>query len=128
VGTSEDFTTKLMNDMDPALLDFVKNKVTSFIKWEILRFLHENPNTVDSAENIAHYTGRNADAVQRELDELVESQVLEKRTLNRGAPAPRVAYSLIQDRDTRQLVAQFIQACEDRRFRVKAVYHIIKSM
>ena len=48
-----------MNDMDPSLLSFVQTRVTSFIKWDLMRFLHENPHTLDSAANIARYTGRN---------------------------------------------------------------------
>jgi hypothetical protein len=112
-----------MNDMDPALLDFVKTKVTSFIKWDLLRFLHENPYTTDSAENIAQYTGRNVDAVRPELDELAESNVLERRAIDEMA-----VYTLAQDEDTRQMIEEFITACQDRRFRVKAVYHIIKNM
>ena len=123
MATSEDLTAKLMNDMDPALLDFVKTKVTSFIKWDLLRFLHENPYTTDSAENIAQYTGRNVDAVRPELDELAESSVLERRTIDEMA-----IYTLAQDKDTRHMVEEFITACQDRRFRVKAVYHIIKNM
>ena len=52
VFSGEDFTTRLMNDMDPPLLDLVKTKVNSFIKWDLVRFLRENPNTADTAENI----------------------------------------------------------------------------
>jgi hypothetical protein len=120
---SEDFTAKLMNDMDPALLDFVKSKVTSFIKWDLVRFFYENPNTADSADNIARYAGRHVDAVQPELEELVASGVMEKRMLDQTA-----VYSLARDEDMRRRVEQFILACEDRHFRVKAVYHIIKNM
>ena len=123
LATSEDFTAKLMNDMDPALLDFVKSKVSSFIKWDLVRFFYENPNTTDTAENIARYAGRHVDAVQPELEELVDQGVMEKRQLDQAT-----VYSLAQDDKTRSLVGQFIQACEDRHFRVKAVYHIIKNM
>ena len=46
VANGDDFTARLMNDMDPALLDFVKVKVNSFIKWDLVRFFYENPNTL----------------------------------------------------------------------------------
>jgi hypothetical protein len=123
LAISEDFTAKLMNDMDPALLDFVKSKVNSFIKWDLIRFFHENPHTTDSAENIARYTGRHVDAVQPELDGLVESGVMEKRTVDGTS-----IYAMASDGSMRALIEKFILACEDRHFRVKAVYHIIKSM
>jgi hypothetical protein len=112
-----------MNDMDPSLLGFVQTKVTSFIKWDLMRFLHENPHTQDSADNIARYTGRNINDVRPELDELVETDILCKRQLDDMA-----VYFLSPDKGTRQLLGEFVAACQDRSFRLKAVYHIIKNM
>jgi hypothetical protein len=120
---SDDFTAKLMDDMDVRLLDFIKNKVNSFIKWDLVRFFYGNPNTTDSVENIAKYAGRNTTAVQSELEELVESGVMEMQLVD-DLPV----YSLASDEEMRQLIEEFILACEDRHFRVKAVYHIIRSM
>ena len=123
VANGDDFTARLMNDMDPALLDFVKAKVNSFIKWDLVRFFYENPNTADTVENIAKYAGRNAAAVEPELEEMVESGVMQKREVE----GP-VIYSLAENENMRELVDQFILACDDRHFRVKAVYHIIRGM
>jgi hypothetical protein len=120
---SDDFTAKLMDDMDGRLLDFIKNKVNSFIKWDLVRFFYGNPNTADSVENIAKYAGRNTAAVHSELEELVESGVMEVQLVD-DLPV----YSLASDEEMRQLIEKFILACEDRHFRVKAVYHIIRSM
>ena len=122
-ANNDDFTTRLMDDMDPTLLDFVKKKVNSFIKWDLVRFFYENPHTADTVENIARYAGRNADAVRPELEELVESGIMQKKTLDNT-----VIYSLSTDESMRVLVDKFILACEDRHFRVKAVYHIIRGM
>ncbi len=119
----DDFTARLMSDMDPRLLDFVKTKVNSFIKWDLVRFFYENPNTADSAHNIARYAGRNVTAVEPELEDLVNGGVMEKRYLNDLA-----VYSLAADEEMRRLIDGFILACEDRHFRVKAVYHIIRGM
>jgi len=109
--------------MDARLLDFIKSKVNSFIKWDLVRFFHENPNTTDSVENIAKYAGRSTAAVQSELEELVASGVIARQLID-NVPV----YSLVSDEATRQLIDEFILACEDRHFRVKAVYHIIRSM
>jgi predicted transcriptional regulator len=109
--------------MDPRLLDFIKNKVNSFIKWDLMRFFYENPNTADTVENIARYAGRNAAAVKPELDELVEAGVMERRMVG-----DMPVYMLSNDPEMRRLVNDFITACEDRHFRVKAVYHIIRQM
>ena len=122
-ANNDDFTTRLMDDMDPTLLDFVKQKVNSFIKWDLVRFFYENPHTADTVENIAKYAGRNAAAVRPELEDLVESGIMQKKVLN-DTPI----YSLSTDETMRALVDKFILACEDRHFRVKAVYHIIRGM
>jgi hypothetical protein len=123
LATNTDRPADLMNDMDPDLLGFLQTKVTTFIKWDLMRFLHENPHTLDSAANIARYTGRNVDDVGPELDDLVESDVLHKRQLNEMA-----VYSLSPDESTQRLLGEFVTACQDRNFRLKAVYHIIKNM
>lgn len=123
VTNGDDFTTRLMNEMDPELLDFVKAKVNSFIKWDLVRFFNDNPNTIDTAENIAKHAGRNATAVKPELEDLVESGVMEKREIE-----GTTIYSLAANEQMRVLVDRFILACEDRQFRVKAVYHIIRGM
>jgi hypothetical protein len=123
VFSGEDFTTRLMNDMDPPLLDLVKTKVNSFIKWDLVRFLRENPNTADTAENIAKYVGRNATTVEPELRELVDCEIMEVKTVD-GLPV----YSLTTDNSTRELLDRFITACEDRHFRVKVIYHIVRGM
>jgi len=112
-----------MNDMDPGLLDFVKKRVNTFIKWDLVRFFHENPHTADSVESIAKYAGRNPLAVQPELDELVEAGVMQKQSVG-DIPI----YRLAEDKEMRRLIGEFIVASEDRHFRVKAVYHIIRGM
>jgi hypothetical protein len=122
-ANNDDFTTRLMDDMDPTLLEFVKKKVNSFIKWDLVRFFYENPHTADTVENIAKYAGRNAEAVKPELEDLVDSGIMQKKTLD-DTPI----YSLSTDQEMRELVDKFILACEDRHFRVKAVYHIIRGM
>lgn len=120
---SDDFTARLMEDMDSRLLDFIKTRINSFIKWDLVRFFYENPNTTDSVENIAKYAGRNTAAVQSELEDLVASGVMAKQLVD-----DLQVYSLAADEEMRRLIDEFILACEDRHFRVKAVYHIIRGM
>jgi hypothetical protein len=128
----------LMEEMDSALLQFIKTQVTSFIRWELLRFLHENPGTADSAENIAKYTGRSVETVRPELDQLVQAGVMSKRTLGsttstehsvtqQADKAPATIYTFSADQETSRLIEAFVIACQDRCFRIKAVYHIIKN-
>jgi len=117
-----DLTGRIMADMNPQLLEFLQNKVNSFIKWDLIRFFHDNPHTTDTADNIARYAGRGVEAIRTELAELTEDGVLEENQLG-----DMVVYSLAPDPQIRKLLEQFVKASDDRQFRVKAIYHIIRG-
>jgi hypothetical protein len=118
-----DVTSQLMDDMDPGLLDFLRDKVNSFIKWDLVRFFHDNPHAADTAESIARFTGRDVRTIEDELVGLVGANVLEQREIS-GVKI----YALVQDPVMRELVKRFVLACDDRQFRVKAIYHVIRGM
>jgi len=117
-----DLTGRLMADMDTQLLEFLQTKVNSFVKWDLVRFFHDNPHTTDTAENIARYAGRSVETIRAELRELARDGVLEENQLD-----DMTVYSLVPDRETRDLLEQFVKASDDRQFRVKAIYHIIRG-
>jgi hypothetical protein len=117
-----DLTGRLMADMDPQLLEFLRTKVNSFVKWDLIRFFHDNPHTTDTADNIARYAGRGVEAIRTDLAELAQDGVLEENQLG-----DMTVYSLVSNRQTRELLAQFVKASDDRQFRVKAIYHIIRG-
>lgn len=117
-----DLTGRLMADMNPQLLEFLQTKVNSFVKWDLVRFFHDNPHTTDTADNIARYAGRSAETIRSELTELTQDGILEENQLGDMA-----VYSLAPDPETRELLEQFVRASDDRQFRVKAIYHIIRG-
>ncbi len=109
--------------IDPKLREFLQTQVNSFVKWDLVRFFHDNPHAKDTVENIAHYTGRKTRAIADELDELVASGVLRAKDINDYR-----VYMLIDDADTRERLHHFMQACEDREFRVQAIHLVIQGM
>lgn len=109
--------------MDPALLGFLQEKVNSFIKWDLVRFFHDNPHAADTVENIARYTGRDARTISDELAELALTGVLEQQKMG-----GQVIYMLAHDPEMRKLIRAFVLACDDRNFRVRAIYHVIRGM
>jgi hypothetical protein len=121
--TQIDQTSRLMDDIDPVLLDFLHEKVNSFIKWDMVRFFHDNPHAADTAERIAQYTGRDVRTIADELVALVEVGVLEK-----NEASGQTIYTLTPDPSMRGLIRDFVRACDDRMFRVKAIYHVIRGM
>lgn len=109
-------------DMNAEWRQFLATKVNSFVKWDLVRFFHDNPHTADTVENIAHYVGREVNAIKTELDELARSGVL----IAEQKPAITI-YRLAKDANMRQLIADFMNACLSRDFRVKAIRYVIES-
>ena len=66
-----DVAPRVGDDLDPKMIEFLHDKVNSFVKWDLIRFFHDNPHAADTAENIARYTGRDILAISDELAELV---------------------------------------------------------
>ena len=117
-----DLARRLMDDMDPEVLEFLKTAVNTFVKWDLVLFFYENPNTTDTAPNIARYIGRDVAGIQVELDELVNVGVLQ-----RDHAADLAVYSLTPNAQVRERIRQFVSASDDRQFRVKAIYHLIRG-
>jgi len=109
-------------DTDPELLDFLRTKVDSFVKWDLIRFFYNNPNTSNTAGHIARFVGRHVTPVQAELAELAQEGVLQENRKHGGT-----LYSLTPDHETRRLLDRFVMASEDRSFRVKAIFYITRN-
>ncbi len=120
---TENLTSRLYNDMDPELLDFVKRYVDSFIKWDLLHFFHKNPHTIDTVENIARYAGRDPEVVAQELADLARRGLLEETHMG-----DLTIYALSPAAGLRDKLERFVEAGEDQQFRVRAIYHVIKDM
>ena len=109
-------------EMSPQWRKFIETKVNSFIKWDLIRFFHDNPHMQDTAENIAGYVGRDTKAIIRELDGLVATRVLIANKQNQV-----MIYKLTDDMDIRNLIRDFVAACFNRDFRVKAINYVING-
>lgn len=109
--------------MDRVWETFLRYRVNSFIKWDLVRFFYDNPHTVETADNIAQTIGRDSRIVQHELDGLVKAEVLDAATLGDGR-----VYRYSANPELRRLVSDFMQACRDREFRVKAIQHVIAGL
>lgn len=114
---------RLMSDMDPDLLAFLKTNVDTFIKWDLIHFFHNNPHTLDTAENIARYAGRDVERIAKNLEELAGQGILNRQRLHDMS-----VYSPSNDPETQAIVDTFVKHCQDRQFRIKAIYYVIHSM
>ena len=109
------------------LFDFVREKVDTFVKWDLVRFFHDNPYAADSAENIARFAGRDARTVENDLQELVRSGVLESNVAGTGNGTTRI-YRYVKDQQVRADVQRFVIACDDPAFRIRAINQVIEGL
>lgn len=117
-----DLTARVTRDLDPDLLEFLTVFADSFIKWDLLRFFHENPSTMDTADNIARYVGRSVRDVQPELRALARHGLLAERPLDK-----LTVFTLNRDDVLRARLATFIKATQDRNFRRRVIYHMVRQ-
>jgi hypothetical protein len=122
-GGGADLARRLMDDMDPEVLEFLKTAVNTFIKWDLVIFFYKNSNTADTADNIARYIGRDTGMIEGELEELTFVGVLQRRLTGQLR-----VYSLTVDSQVRDRLQHFVSASDDRQFRVKAVYHLVRGL
>lgn len=113
---------RLPADVDREVLDFFTTYVDSFVKWDLLQFFHKNPSTLDTAENIARYIGRADADVEPALQELAAARLLTVSSIGEMH-----VYTLDADVRLRRALAKFALAADDRDFRRKAVYHLVRQ-
>jgi DNA-binding transcriptional ArsR family regulator len=114
--------SEVMTDMNPDVLTFIQQHITSFVRWDAMRFLDENPSTQDTASNLARYIGRDRQMVSRETAALAKEGILKAE--KRGS---RIVYSLTADAEIRRLIGDVVAAARERAFRMKLVYHILRQ-
>ncbi|RKY38024.1 MAG: hypothetical protein DRP73_00500 [Candidatus Omnitrophota bacterium] len=72
---------------------FVKIK-NDPVLLKIVKFFHENPSCIDSAENISKWIGEELKTVRKKLDYLVK-----KKVINKDKTYLAEAYSYTQDKE-----------------------------
>lgn len=108
---------------DAQLLDFIRQTADTFVKWDLIRFFHNNPHAANTAENIARATARDPRAVAQDLEALVPAGILE---LNLSGNTRLFQYA--RNPETRALVGKFVAACDDREFREQAIKLVIEGL
>ncbi len=93
LGINPDAATRLLPHLD------------SFVKWELLRFLHDNPDTAATVEELARYLGRDETQLKPAARALALAGILSQIDLGL-----EYAYTLTPDEDLRRLVAHLVQS------------------
>ena len=95
----------------------------SFVKWELLRFLHDNPDTAATVEDLARYIGRDETELKPAVRALSNAGLVQQEDGEKG-----YSYTLATDETTKLLVTQLVQAfVADRLVRLIISSHILKA-
>lgn len=100
-------------------MKFVEQHVRSLLTWDILVFFHRNPDAVLDLEGLASRLGRRVDELKPEVDALCADKILQ------------CAGGLIRYRpsaDTRETVAQFVEACQERGRRLALIALVLHKI
>jgi hypothetical protein len=101
------FLTPGLEQLDPALLAFVKCHVTSPVKWEVLRVLASQEGAWTHADQLARSSHRRSCELTQAVAELAADGVVE--ILPAGAPED-VSYRLPADEPTSIVLHRLIEA------------------
>ncbi len=95
--------------------------IDSFTKWELLRFLHDNPHVAASVEDLARYMGRDEMEVKPAARALATAGLAHQIEEDDG-----YLFSLSQDEKTRELISELLQGfVVDRLVRLAISSHIL---
>lgn len=108
-------------DTDPTLIQFLHEKIHTFVQWDVLQYLHHNPHTMDTPGQIARALGRDRTSVAVALLALEEVKIVQSRDVG------ETIYMLTDDSADRTLIQRFIRACDDSRFRRSVIETLAQS-
>lgn len=89
----------------PQVMDRLLPHLDSFVKWELLRFLHSNPETAATVEELARYTGRDEMELKPAARALAAAGIVQQNDAGSG-----YEYSLTKDDTLRHLINHLIQS------------------
>ena len=110
-------------DLDPALLAFVKCHITSFTSWDVLRALSEQMGFWVEPSDLARATHRPVDKVKLAMDELAGQGIIEV-----AGPSDEPVYRLREGEPTTVVVNRLIsRSTRSQELRRIVVAHILQA-
>ena len=114
--------------VDPHATDALLPHLDSFVKWEVLRFLTANPETIATVEDLARYTGRDETELKPSAQALSGAGLLHQVEAMEQEIGSGYAYSLTQDERLRGYATHLAEGFqEDRLIRLLVSSHILKA-
>lgn len=112
---------RLFLRLDSDLESFIEEHVNSFIKWDLVVFFHNNPESKETAEEIASLLGRKESDIETALKELVQSKLVSsERIVNKDH------YYYKPPRQMAEMVSQFVSCLDSREKRLLVLTKLLR--
>lgn len=109
--------------VDAETLDFVQKYLTSYTKWELLKYFAENPTAVESSKGFARRLGKDIRQIGEALKSLSRTGII-----GNGSGSETAGYTLTADDAQRSTLQKIAAAARsNNRFRLLLNYHITKA-
>jgi len=108
---------------DPETLDFIQKYLTSYTKWEVMKYFAENPASVETPSGFARRTGKDVRQIQEALKSLARTGII-----SNGHGGENGGYTLTADETQRATLQKIVDSARtNNRFRLLLNYHITKA-
>lgn len=120
-GGGQNENAAVNRGLDSESLDFIQKHLTSYLKWEVLKYYGENPTAVETPRAFARRLGKESRQIGETLRSLARSGILRNGSDNEG-------YALADDESQRAILQKIVNAARtNNRFRLQLNYHITKA-
>lgn len=109
--------------VDTETLEFIQKYLTSYTKWEVLKYFSENPTASETPRAFARRLGKDVRQITEAMKSLARSGIL--RNGNGSGDGTYTLAGRESDRSTLQRIAE--TARSNNRFRLLLNYHITKA-
>ncbi len=109
--------------VDAETLEFIQKYLTSYTKWEMLKYFAENPTAAETARSFARRLNKDARQISEALKSLARTGIV-----SNGQGSEDAAYTLTADETQRTILFRIAESVRvNNRFRLLLNYHITKA-
>ena len=109
--------------VDAETLEFIQKYLTSYTKWEMLKYFAENPTATETARSLARRLNKDVRQITEAFKSLARTGIV-----GNGQGSEDAAYSLTADESQRAVLFRIAESVKaNNRFRLLLNYHITKA-
>ena len=111
--------------VDTQTLEFIQKYLTSYTRWEMLKYFAENPSAAETARGLARRLNKDVRQVSEALKSLARTGIISN---GNGQSIEDATYTLTADESVRSTLFRIAESAKlNNRFRLLLNYHITKA-